>query len=107
MSNTYSWAVNSMTAYPRYAELNDVVFQVEWVCSGTDGTFNAATYGTVNVTYVPGTVYTPYSDLTLDQVNSWVADALGPEGIAAAQAEIDANIALQENPTTTTPPLPW
>ena len=105
---TYQWAVNSMTAYPKYAELTDVVFQVAYVVSATDGAYNSATYGSVDVTYVPGTVYTPYDQLTLDQVNGWVADALGPDGIAKAQADCDAAIAAQQAPDLpVTPPLPW
>lgn len=107
MSTTYFWNVTLMTAYPRYAELNDVVFRVDWVCSGDDEWVSAATTGNVNVTYVPGTVYIPYDQLTLPVVNGWVADALGPEGIAAAQNQVDAVIAVQKNPTTVTPPLPW
>jgi len=107
MSTVYVWNVTSMTAYPRYAELNDVVFRVDWVCFGVDETFNGAANGNVDVTYVPGTVYIPYDQLTLPVVNGWVADALGPEGIAAAQNQVDAVIAVQKNPTTVTPPLPW
>jgi len=105
---TYQWAVNSMTAYPKYAELTDVVFQVAYVVSATDGTYNAATYGSVDTTYVAGTPFTAYSDLTIDQVNGWVADALGPEGIAKAQADCDAAIAAQQDTNLpVTPPLPW
>jgi len=108
MTISYQWAVNSMTAYPKYAELTDVVFQVAWVLSATDGTYNSAAYGSVDVTYVPGTVYTPYDQLTLDQVNGWVAAALGPDGIAKAQADCDAAIAAQQDTNLpVTPPLPW
>ena len=108
MTISYQWSVNSMTAYPKYAELTDVVFQVAWVLSATDGTYNSAAYGSVDVTYVPGTVYTPYDQLTLDQVNGWVAGALGPDGIAKAQADCDAAIAAQQDTNLpVTPPLPW
>jgi len=107
MNTTYFWNVTSMTAYPRYAELNNVVFRVDWACSGDNAGFSAATTGNVNVTYVPGTVYIPYDQLTLPIVNGWVADALGPEGIATAQNQVDAVIAVQKNPTTITLPLPW
>ena len=108
MTISYTWAVNSMTAYPKYAELTDVVFQVAYVVSATDGTYNSAAYGSVDVTYVPGTVYTPYDQLTLEQVNGWVAGALGPDGIAKAQADCDAAIAAQQDTNLPiTPPLPW
>jgi len=105
---TYAWAVNSMTAYPEAEGEQNVVFQIAWVCSATDGVYNSATYGSVDTTYVAGTPFTPYNELTLQQVNGWVADALGPEGIAKAYADCDAAIEAQQNPTQpVTPPLPW
>jgi len=108
MSNTYAWAVNSMTAYPEAEGEQNVVFQIAWVCSATDGTYNAASYGSVDTTYVAGSPFTPYDQLTIDQVNGWVADALGPDGIAKAQADCDAAIAAQQAPDLpVTPPLPW
>jgi len=108
MVNTYQWAVNSMTAYPEFEGEQNVVFQVAWVCSATDGEgHNAATYGTVDVTYESGTPFTPYNELTLEQVNGWVASALGPEGVAKAEADCDSQIEAQKVPGPITPPLPW
>lgn len=108
MSNTYQWAVNSMTAYPEHEDQQDVVFQIAWVCSATDGQgHNTAVYGTVDVTYVAGSPFTPYSQITLEQANSWVADALGLDGVAKAEADCDAQIAAQIAPGPITPPLPW
>ena len=89
MTISHTWAVNSMTAYPEAEGETNVVFQIAWVCSATDGTYNSAAYGSVDTTYVAGTPFTAYADLTLDQVNGWVATALGPEGIAKAQADCD------------------
>ena len=108
MTISTQWAVNSMTAYPQYAGETDVVFSISWVLSATDGTYNSASYGSVDTTYVAGSPFTPYDQLTIDQVNGWVADALGPEGIAKAQADCDAAIAAQQAPDLpVTPPLPW
>jgi len=105
---TYQWSVNSMTAYPQYAGETDVVFSISWVLSATDGTYNSAAYGSVDTTYVAGTPFTPYDQLSLDQVNGWVATALGPDGIAKAQADCDAAIAAQQDPNLPVmPPLPW
>lgn len=108
MTNSYAWAVNSMTAYPEHAGETNVVFQIAYVVSATDGTFNAAAYGSVDTTYVAGSPFTPYDQLTLDVVNGWVADALGPDGIAKAQADCDAAIEAQKATNLpVTPPLPW
>ena len=94
MTISYAWSVNSMTAYPEAEGQTDVVFQIAYVVSATDGTYNSAAYGSVDTTYVAGSPFTPYNQLTLDQVNGWVADALGPDGIAKASKPV-------------TPPLPW
>jgi len=108
MTNQYFWAVNSMTAYPEAEGETNVVFQIAYVVSATDGTYNSAAYGSVDTTYVAGSPFTPYDQLTLDQVNGWVADALGPDGIAKAQADCDAAIAAQQDTNLpVTPPLPW
>ena len=55
MTILHTWAVNSMTAYPQAEGETDVVFQIAWVVSATDGTYNSAAYGSVNTTYVAGT----------------------------------------------------
>ena len=108
MTISYQWSVNSMTAYPEAKGQTDVVFSISWVLSATDGTYNSAAYGSVNTTYVAGSPFTPYDQLTLDQVNGWVATALGPDGIAKAQADCDAAIAAQQDTSKpVTPPLPW
>jgi hypothetical protein len=96
-----------MSCYPQAAGETDVVFQVAWVCSATDGTNNTATYGSVEVTYKAGEPFTPYADITLEQANSWVASALGPEGIAKAEADCDAQLEAMAHPTTVILPLPW
>jgi hypothetical protein len=105
---TYQWAVNSMTAYPEAEGETNVVFSISWVLSATDGTYNSAAYGSVDTTYVAGSPFIPYNELTLPIVNGWVADALGPDGIAKAQADCDAAIAAQQDTSKpVTPPLPW
>ena len=96
-----------MTAYPDVDGKKDVVFQVAWVCSGTDGTYNAATYGTVDLTLDPTAPFTPYDQLTLDQVLGWVWGSLGDAGKSDAEANINGQIAVQANPVTISPPLPW
>lgn len=107
MPNSYQWAVNSMTAYPEAEGHTDVVFQVAWVCSATDGINNTATYGSVDLTLDPQAPFTPYADLTLEQVLDWVFGKLGDEGKAAAEAQCDDQLAAMAAPATVTPPLPW
>lgn len=105
MPNTYTWLVEQMNCYPQYEGETDVVFTVHWRCNATDGTFDATRYGSVGVTYVAGSPYTPYADLTQDQVLGWVWTS----GVDKdeTQAALDADIAAQVNPPVVSPPLPW
>jgi hypothetical protein len=107
MSITTTWIVEQMSCYPTYESQTDVVFNVAWRANATDGTYNATSYGTVGVTYVAGSPYTPYAQLTQAQVVGWVQAALGQEQVDAINASLATNIANQVNPPVVTPPLPW
>ena len=107
MSVTNTWVIEQMDCYPQAEGQTDVVFTVHWRVNATNGTYSATSYGTVGVTYVAGTPYTPYSQLTQSQVVGWVQMALGPEKVASIEANLATNIANQANPPVVTPPLPW
>ena len=107
MSVTNTWVIEQMNCYPTYESQTDVVFNVHWRVNATDGTYNATSYGTVGATYVAGSPYTPYADLTQAQVIGWVQDAMGPEQVASIESGLSTSIANQVNPPVVTPPLPW
>ena len=108
MSNSFTWVINAMDCYPQDAGQTDVVFTVHWTLNGTDGSgHNGSVYGTVGVTYTAGEPFTPYAQLTQAQVVGWVEAALGPEQVAAMEANINTQIANQINPPVVSPPLPW
>ena len=98
-----------MNCYPQAEGKTDVVFTVHWQCNGTqeqDGkTYNGYVYSTCGVTYTAGSPYTPYADLTQDQVLGWIwASGVDKDATeAAVQQQIDNAI----NPPVVTPPLPW
>ena len=101
---TYNWSILSMPAYPQQAGQNDVVFQVNWACAATENRLSASSIGSVPVTYVAGAPYTPYAELTQDQVWSWVNPQIDRTAI---EADLQASIDAQKNPPVVTPPLPW
>ena len=107
MTITNTWAVAQMDAYPKLDGEPDVVFTVHWTLTGTDGTHAAGVYGSVGVTVDPGAPFTPYADLTQEQVIGWVKAALGDEQVAFYEANVATQIANQINPPVVTPPLPW
>ena len=105
MAITYEWIIEAMDCYPQAEGQTDVVFNCHWRCNGTDGTYNATIYSTCAVTYKAGSPYTPYDDLTQDQVLGWIWD--GGVDKDATQAAIDQQIANQVNPPVIQPNLPW
>jgi hypothetical protein len=101
---TFTWSIFSMPAYPQEAEESDVVFQVNWQCQAQDGAYTALSAGSVPVAYTAGTPFTPYDQLTQEQVWGWINPSIDrPEIEANLQAMIDA----QKTPEVVTPPLPW
>ena len=107
MATTFTWSFPTLTAYPQAEGQTDVVYTVHWVLTGTDGTYTGSVYGTVGLTYVTGSPYTPYADLTEAQVQGWTTAALGAEQVAALEANIDAQIQQQITPTSVNLPPPW
>ena len=102
---TFTWTVTQLNCYPQAEGQTDVVFVVHWTCSGTDGTYNGSVYSTCNVTYVTGTPYTPFADLTQDQVLQWIW--AGGVDKDSAEAAVQTQIDNQINPPVVSPPLPW
>jgi len=111
MANTYTWSVVGMTSYPTYESQTDVVFNVSWLCNGTNGAtpvaVTASVPGNTQVTYTAGTPFTPYSQLTESMVMDWVQAALGADGMAVVEAQVDKQISNQITPPTANLSLPW
>lgn len=107
MAIVYNWNVLQMSAYPEYEGETDVVFLVNWGLTGVDGEYIGYVYGSTPVTLNPESPFTPYADLTLDQVVGWVQDALGAEQVSAYEENVANQIADKKNPPVVNPPLPW
>jgi len=102
---TYTWLVEAIDCYPTYESQTDVAFTIHWRCNATDGTYNATIYSTCPVTYTAGAPFTPYAQLTQDQVLGWIWTSGVDQ--TATQTALDGMINAQINPTVVTPPLPW
>lgn len=103
---TFQWNIVSMPAYSQIDGQSDVVFEVNWSCQAMDGKMplNAVTAGSVSVPYVAGSQFTPYDQLTQEQVWGWINPSIDRP---AVEANLQAMIDEQKNPPVVTPPLPW
>jgi hypothetical protein len=100
----FTWSISSMPAYSQIDGQSDVVFEVNWQCQAQDGLYSALSVGSVPVTYTAGSPFTPYADLTQNQVWGWINPSIDRPAI---EANLQAMIDAQKTPTVVTPPLPW
>lgn len=111
MAITTTWNVVQMNCYPNVDGEADVVFTVHWTLTAEQFVggepLTSSLYGSVGVTLDAEAPFTPYADLTQDQVIGWVKDALGAEQVAEYEAGVESMIEAQINPPVVTPPLPW
>ena len=96
---TYLWTIQQMDRLTA----DGFVVTVHYNVSATDGTYSANTYGTVGYQEQPGETYTPYADLTEQQVVGWVQTSLGKD---AVEASLQSQINAQINPVQESG-LPW
>ena len=101
---TILWIIERLLVKPTEGSLTDVVITADWRCNGTDETYSGTCYGSCSF-QPPSGEFTPYEDLTQEQVLGWCY-ANGVDQVA-----IEANVTLQiENqidPPVVTLPLPW
>lgn len=109
MAITNTWAVIQMDCYPEYDNETDVVFNVHWTLTADDGTYRGIVRGVQALPLNPDapSPFTPYADLTEEQVIGWVQAAMGTEQVAAYEANVATQIEVQINPPVVNPPLPW
>ena len=109
---TILWLIERLLVKPTEGSLTDVVITADWRCNGTEitgsgdteKTYSGTCYGSCSFAPPSGS-FTPYEDLTQDQVLGWCY-ANGVD-----QAAIEANVTLQIenqiNPPVVVLPLPW
>ena len=101
----YEWKISQLNCVPNAPEGADYVVTAHWSCNGSDGAYIGSVYATCSFPVVQGESFTPYADLTQDQVLSWCwangVDKDAMEVIVAQQIE------NQINPPIVSPPLPW
>jgi hypothetical protein len=98
------WIIERLLVKPTEGSLTDVVITADWRCNGTDGTYSGTCYGSSSFAPPTGS-FTPYEDLTQEQVLGWCY-ANGVDQ-TAIEANVTQQINDQINPPVIAPPLPW
>lgn len=83
----FNWQINQMNRLTT----DGFVCIVHYTVTAEDTGTTASTYGTVGYTQEPDENYTPYADLTQDQVIGWIQNSLGKDTVEASlQSQIEA-----------------
>ena len=101
---TILWLIERLLVKPTEGSLTDVVITADWRCNGSQESFSGTCYGSCSFAPPTGS-FTPYADLTEQQVLDWCY-ANGVDQ-AAIEANVSLQIANQINPPVVSLPLPW
>jgi hypothetical protein len=101
---TILWIIERLLVKPTEGSLTDVVITADWRCNGTQDQYSGTCYGSCSF-QPPSGEFTPYPDLTQEQVLGWCYS----NGVdqAAIEANVSQQINDQINPPVVTLPLPW
>ena len=101
---TILWLIERLLVKPVEGSNTDVVITADWRCNGSQDQYSGTCYGSASFA-PPSENFTPYPNLTQEQVLGWCFS----NGVD--QAAIEANVSLQIqnqiNPPIIAPPLPW
>jgi hypothetical protein len=101
---TILWLIERLLVKPTEGSNTDVVITADWRCNGTDETYSGTCYGSCSFAPPSGS-FTPYEDLTEQQVLNWCYE----NGVDknAIEANVTLQIENQIDPPVVTLPLPW
>lgn len=109
MTATFDWTITKMQVVPQLDGETDVVVDATWVCTGVEEAngraYTNSTQG-VGSFALPqqGQPFTPYDQLTQEQVLGWVWQTISKEKI---ESGVQGQLNNQINPPTSELPLPW
>jgi hypothetical protein len=101
---TLSWIIERLLVKPTEGSDTNVVITADWRCNGTQDQYSGTCYGSCSFA-PPSGEFTPYDELTQEQVLGWCYS----NGVdkTAIEANVTAQIENQINPPVVTLPLPW
>ena len=111
MANTYAWTINKLDVYPTEDNLTNVVYNIHWTYTATSdqldpqgNPYKTDFIGTSIVGAPSSEDFTPFDELTEDQVVGWLSE---DTSIANIQSSADDAINALINPTSVSKDVPW
>jgi len=98
-----NWKILQLDVKPAEGKLEKVVLCAHWELTQQEDGYEGRIYGACSFA-PPSDDFTPYEDLTKEQVLGWLWESVNKEDV---EASVLAQIETQKNPPIITPNLPW
>lgn len=107
MANTYTWDCRTVDAYPTHTDESgvtesQVVYNVHYRVTGTDGTHSATSIGTQTLETADLSGFTAFDSVTHENMIAWTQAALGAERVTELEASLDSQITELAAPSSVT-----
>lgn len=101
----YTWTFPAFDCVIDEDGLQNVVTTVHWILTGTDeDNISATVYGSQGVGQPNPEAFTPFPDISEEQVIGWMKSSMD---VDALEANIALQIDLIKHPVTEVLPAPW
>ena len=105
--NTYEWNCRTVDAYPTHTDENgvtesQVVYNVHWRVTGTDGTNSTTFIGTQNLETADLSGFTAFDSVTHEDMIAWTKAAMGVESVSKIESSLDTELTKLSAPSSVT-----
>lgn len=105
--NTYTWNCRTVDTYPSHTDANevtesDVVYNVHWRVTGSDGTNETTVIGTQTLSTEDLSGFTAFESVTHQDMIAWTQAAMGVERVAEIELSLDNQLAELAAPSSVT-----
>jgi len=100
----FAWSFPQFVVNPSLDGLTNVVTAINWVCTGTNGTYTVSTSGTAYLGSPNPAEFVPYANITQEMAYSWVSGCINMPGVEA-QIASQINLLNQTTAQTQNPPF--
>jgi hypothetical protein len=109
MAITYTWVISSLDVAPSDDGAIDVIKVAHWRYLATDDADNvsAEIYGSQGFATPEPASFTPFENVTQNDVIAWIEGTIGEDGMSAMQASLVVQINNIRNPPIVTRQPPW
>jgi hypothetical protein len=110
MATTFNLTIDQMYTVNNVSGEPDYVVNVLWTLTGVDGEYTASIGGNTQLAVDDQKPdFVPYAQLTPTIVEGWIEEALGEQGMANFEANVNGQLESQKNPPVSpvNTPLPW